>query len=79
MSRPPRDAHPEARASTRFTFQGHAAAVQFSQTPDHHQSQPGTLVLPGERAVDLGEWLEQPYLILGADADAAVGHDDHPS
>src|SRR4051812_19873524 len=74
-----RQPHGERRAGARAAPQPDLAAVVGQHVLDDRQAQPGAPGGPGAGRVDPEEPLEDPLLVLGGDADAAVGDRDlHP-
>ncbi|MNM51892.1 hypothetical protein D3C81_629600 [compost metagenome] len=62
----------DPRAATRLAGQAQAATHQFAQGAADHQAQAGALA--HRLVAHLSEVSEQPRLVFGADADAAVFH-----
>src|SRR5207302_10324324 len=69
-----RNAEPEGAAVGELTVDPHAAAHELHQTLADAQAQASAPVLTRDRAVNLGEGLEETLAVLRVDADARV-HD----
>src|SRR5947209_11554837 len=66
---------PEAAALTGRRLDAHLAAVALDDAPAHRQPHPGAGIDVG--AVQAREEPEHPLLVLGRDADAVVGDEQH--
>src|SRR5689334_20952722 len=74
------DAHRENGARAERTRQRELAAEELGQLARERQSQSGARGAPLERALELGELLEDALLVLGSNADAGIGdHEGDPT
>src|SRR5204863_8309238 len=73
---PHRERERERRADAHFALQPDFAAVQLDEPPRERETEPRALVFLRRVGADLAELLEHRFLVLGRDADAAVGDAD---